>query len=402
MNAEPSPRNNGSGDAFVPDLSEGAEVGVYLALLELIDEGLVITGDEHIIDANSAACRLLERSYRQLAGQPLASLFADGRAFLDAREKMLIRGEARGILALVLPDGRVQDFSYIAAPRLRPGIHAIVLDRARRADEAATGISSPPGCPLALSLYFQPQIHVRSGNIHAGETLPRWQPASEAPRAFTPAPAMANPGSPPGARAEKEKEEENSRLDAWALAAVCRAASTWPHMRGHAPVVSINIAAAQIRGGKLPRHVATALAASRLDPRSLELSIDSRVLALPGDNIASTLQTLADMRVRLALDHFGHSPAPLAQLTRHRFDVLKLDAALAGRVGRDDNDTALIEAIVRMTAPLGIQILARGVQNRAQQDFLLALGCELQQGPFIGAARDEHAFAAFLAERFFC
>ncbi|MDY0048247.1 MAG: diguanylate cyclase, partial [Thauera propionica] len=42
-------------EPFVPDLSEGAEAGVYLALLELIDEGLIITGDEFILDANSAA-----------------------------------------------------------------------------------------------------------------------------------------------------------------------------------------------------------------------------------------------------------------------------------------------------------------------------------------------------------
>ncbi|MDR2030757.1 MAG: EAL domain-containing protein [Azoarcus sp.] len=400
MNAAPSPRDPPDGEAFVPDLSEGAEAGVYLALLELIDEGLIITGDEHIIDANSAACRLLERSYRQLAGQPLASLFADGRAFLDAREKMLIRGEARGILGLVLPDGRVQDFSYIVAPRLRPGIHAIVLDREARMDEAAAGLAPPPGCPLMLSLYFQPQIHVRSGNLHAGETLLRWQAAGEAPRPpmrLPAAPAMAGEIAPP-----RPEEEENARLDAWALAAVCRAASTWPHARGHAPVVSVNIAAAQMRGGQLPCHVATALASSRLDPRSLELSIDSHALALPDAAIASTLQALADMRVRLALDHFGHSPVPLAHLTRYRFDVLKLDAAFAGQVGRNDNDTALIEAIARMIAPLGIRMLARGVHSRAQQDFLLALGCELQQGPFIGAARDEHAFAGFLSERFFC
>ena len=62
-------------ESFVADLSEGAETGVYLALLELIDEGLIITGDELILDANSAACRLLERDYRQLAGHPLSSLF---------------------------------------------------------------------------------------------------------------------------------------------------------------------------------------------------------------------------------------------------------------------------------------------------------------------------------------
>jgi EAL domain-containing protein (putative c-di-GMP-specific phosphodiesterase class I) len=375
MKSAPSSRNNHGGELFIPDFSEGAEVGVYLALLELIDEGLIITGDESIIDVNSAACRLLGRSYRQLAGQPLADLFADGHAFLEARERLLIRGEARGVIGLVLPDGRVHDFPYIAVPRLRPGIHAIVLSHERLATEAVV----PVGHPLVL--HFQPQVDVRSGMLHAGEALLRRQPSGEE---------------------ENCPDTTEMELDAWALSVICRAASTWAHVREHVPVVSINISAGQLPGGDLPKLIRTALAVSRLDPRSLELSIDARALLLPEADIAPTLHALAEMRVRLALDNFGRDPAPIAHLGRYHFSVLKLDASLVAQVGRDDEDTAFIEGIVQMSAPLGIRVMARGVSIRAQQDFLLALGCDLQQGSFIGAAQDEHVFAGFLSERLFC
>ncbi|MCL2591398.1 MAG: EAL domain-containing protein [Betaproteobacteria bacterium] len=396
MKPVPPLRDNHGGGLFIPDFSEGAEVGVYLALLELIDEGLLITGDEYIIDANSAACRLLGRSYRQLAGQPLADLFADGHAFLEARERVLIRGEARGILRLALPSGHAHDFPYIAAPRLRPGIHAIVLGH-----EAAEATSVD--WPLALR--FQPQLDARSGMLHAGEALLCWQPPGQDSRTFdhiyaataAVATAQATKARKKGTSAGSEME-----LDTWALSIVCRAATTWPHVRGHAPVVSVNISAGQLLGGGLPKLVRTALAVSRLDPRSLELSIDARALLMPETEIAPTLHALAEIRVRLALDNFGYGSAPAAQLSHYRFSVLKLDAALVARVGRDDDGTALIETIIQMSAPLGILVMARGVQSRAQQDFLLALGCDLQQGPFIGAAQDEHIFAGFLSERLFC
>lgn len=114
-------------EPFVADFSEGLETGLYLALLELIDEGLIITGDEVMIDANSAACRLLERDYRQIAGKPLADLFPSERAFLEARERLLIQGEMRGSIQVALPGGRRRDMRFIAAARLRPGIHALII-----------------------------------------------------------------------------------------------------------------------------------------------------------------------------------------------------------------------------------------------------------------------------------
>lgn len=114
-------------EAFTADFSEGLETGLYLALLELVDEGLIITGDEVIIEANSAACRLLEREYRQIAGQPLSTLFPNEQAFLSARERLLIQGEMRGSIRVALPGDRHRELRFIAAARLRPGIHALIL-----------------------------------------------------------------------------------------------------------------------------------------------------------------------------------------------------------------------------------------------------------------------------------
>lgn len=125
MELAPVPRE--SDDFFVPDLTEGAEAGLYLSLFELMNEGLIIASDETILEVNSAVCRLLERDYRDLAGQPLSTLFPTERAFLKTRGALFIQGEMRGSLRVGLPGGRERDLSYVAAARIRPGVHALIL-----------------------------------------------------------------------------------------------------------------------------------------------------------------------------------------------------------------------------------------------------------------------------------
>ncbi|WP_170141253.1 sensor domain-containing phosphodiesterase [Hydrogenophilus thermoluteolus] len=114
-------------EPFRPDFSEGVEIGVYLALLELIDEGLLIVSDERILEVNSAACRWLERNYRELIQAPLESLFPSPQAFLHARARWFIQNETKGSITLALPHGRKKVFRFTAAARIRPGMHAILI-----------------------------------------------------------------------------------------------------------------------------------------------------------------------------------------------------------------------------------------------------------------------------------
>lgn len=114
-------------ETLVPDLSDGAEAGLYLALFELVEEGLIITSDETILEVNSAACHLLDRTYPQLVGKPLAELFPSEAAFLAARGALFVDGASRGSLSLRMPDGQRRHLRCLAAARVRPGVHALVL-----------------------------------------------------------------------------------------------------------------------------------------------------------------------------------------------------------------------------------------------------------------------------------
>ena len=114
-------------ETLIPDLSDGAEAGLYLALFELVEEGLIITSDETILEVNSAACHLLERPYPQLVGRPLAELFPSEAAFLAARGALFVEGASRGSLLLRLPGGRRRHLRCLSAARVRPGVHALVL-----------------------------------------------------------------------------------------------------------------------------------------------------------------------------------------------------------------------------------------------------------------------------------
>lgn len=515
--AGPARGNDNPEEPFVPDLSEGAEAGVYLALLELIDEGLIITGDERIIDANSAACRLLERDYREVAGRPLADLFPNERAFLDARARLLIQGEMRGSLRIALSGGRQRDFRFVAAARLRPGIHALILspdllsegapehgdqedpapaadnvwprlaaalaqpvividdrDRISAANSAAvtelgigraeligqnaatclnirwpdaaspplatlsapgqssaliarvlagpragwrllvlpptlaeqtrhaTAVALPAGAhgrggrlqPLIesarLELHFQPLINSRSGAIHAGEALLRWHHPLDG---LTPFRRFADVAREQGQLPE---------LGGWALRTACRAAASWPTTHGRSPTVTVNIAIEQVVHGALVQQVISALSESGLDPQRLELDLDEQVLAVDDDGIAATLQALAALGVHLAIDDFGRGLISILRLKHFPVDALKLDPTLVSTIGKKDESDAMVEAIVCMAAPLGIKVLARGVETEAQQSFLRALGCDLQQGPLFGQPMAEQVFADFLSGQLFC
>lgn len=525
----PAGRPQGKNDAaepFVPDLSEGAETGVYLALLELLDEGLIITGDETILDANGAACRLLERDYRQLAGRPLAELFPSERTFLEARARLFIHGETRGILRVSLPGGEAREFRYIAAARMRPGIHALILspdfppsaeagttpsqdslwprlaaavsqplivvddqDRINAANSAAlsalgvTGESVvgqpirsrldirwpaadappfarlrttsngesitvrvlpgphvgwrllllPPDAPphtalpassrsaapgagraaadhsnaggepdgdierhhfaaalrraierQQLELHFQPLVDARSGQVRAGEALLRWN--------------HPQLGQIPYGRFIGAVRDGGliARLGDWVLQAACRHASNWPKTHGRSIMVTVNIATEHVRQGDLLQGVAAALAASALPPDCLELDLDEQVLEEDSPTLAGTLQALAAQGVRLAIDDFGRGLCSIPRLKRHPLRALKLAPGLVRGVGRREQDEAIVEAIASMAAPLGLEVFARGVEDEAQQAFLCALDCHLQQGPLFGAPMSAAAFDAFL------
>ncbi|MCB1955783.1 MAG: EAL domain-containing protein [Rhodocyclaceae bacterium] len=165
-------------ETLVPDLSDGAEAGLYLALFELVEEGLIITSDETILEVNSAACHLLERTYPELVGQPLCDLFPSEAAFLAARGALFVEGASRGSLTLRMPDGERRHLRCLSAARVRPGVHALVLS------PDTAGLSDPvPPRPLGDKVWPRLAAAVRqpvvvtdgAGRIRAANTTAQAQ-----------------------------------------------------------------------------------------------------------------------------------------------------------------------------------------------------------------------------------
>ena len=429
-------------EPFIADFSEGLETGLYLALLELIDEGLIITGDEIMIDANSAACRLLERDYRQLVGKPLSDLFPNERAFLEARDRLLIQGEMRGSIQIALPGGRRRDMRFIAAARLRPGMHALILspdivaeaygrehaggeDRVWPRLAAAIGqaliVVDEGGRVQAMNAAAHRDLGVDAGDV-IGRRLDEllevnWPEGHELPLASVNGRrARVLPGPRSGWRLLLIEDGGASEV----------AAATEPFEPRIEPVVDVasgeqlacavvlpppalrsDAEAAAAFDGRVLRFATEALASGRasracVSLRSipdaalvarvraelmrsavpatlLEVGFDAVSLAVADDGGAA-LDALRALGVRTALDEVGAAPFALAQLAAGRIDVVRVSGSLVQALAHEEHAEALIEGIAGLAAGFRAEVRVCGIRSPAERDFLAALGCTQQQG----------------------
>lgn len=438
------PRSDASHEPFIADFSEGLETGLYLALLELIDEGLIITGDEVMIDANSAACRLLERDYRQIVGKPLSELFPNERAFLEARDRLLIQGEMRGSIQIALPGGRRRDMRFIAAARLRPGMHALILspdivaeaygrEHAGGEDRVWPRLAAAIGQALVV-VDEGGRVQAMNGAAHrdlgvgGGDVIGRrldellevsWPEAHEPPFASVGVRrARVLPGPRSGWRLLLIDEgEANARPEisvafepqlesvvdvASGERLACAVVLPSPAQRLDAEVAAtqdgqaLRCALELLAAGRAPRacvslrsvpdaallaRVRAELVRSAVPATALELGFDAVSLALAEDGGDAALEALRALGVRTALDDVGATPFALAQLAAGRIDVVRVSESLVHALAHEEHAEALIEGIAGLAANFHAEVRVCGIRSAAERDFLAALGCSRQQGP---------------------
>ena len=86
----------------------------------------------------------------------------------------------------------------------------------------------------------------------------------------------------------------------------------------------------------------------------------------------------------MALDDFGTGYSSLSHLKTFRVDCLKIDRSFVSGIPTDQDAMAITSAVIAMAGKLGIQVVAEGIETREQFDFLLAEGCDVAQGYFLG------------------
>jgi EAL domain-containing protein (putative c-di-GMP-specific phosphodiesterase class I) len=171
------------------------------------------------------------------------------------------------------------------------------------------------------------------------------------------------------------------------LEIVCRQLCNWTGIMPQANLtLTVNLTRRQFYQSDLVTQLKRILAASGAEPERILFEVPETTLSENLDAAAAILQRMAECNVRLAVDSFGSSLAPLNFLLRLPIDVVKLDAGLTAAVTSAGRLPAVVEAMIRLGRTLGVQVVAQGIETPEQLDALRRMGCELGQGSFLSPA----------------
>ncbi|WP_018747358.1 GGDEF/EAL domain-containing response regulator [Chitiniphilus shinanonensis] len=219
-----------------------------------------------------------------------------------------------------------------------------------------------------LTVYYQPQIALDSGEIVGVEALARWpQPDGSfiPPDRFIPL-----------------AEQSGLILDLgnWLVEQVCSQLAEWRALGLGALRMAINVSMVQFNHEGLIDLLAEALARHQLAPSLIEVEITESVAMARPEDVMAKIARLKSLGLSVAIDDFGTGFSSLAYLQKLHADRLKIDRAFIRDMGLSENPYSIAEMVINLGHKLGIKVLAEGVESPAQATLLRSLGCDEAQG----------------------
>jgi len=219
-----------------------------------------------------------------------------------------------------------------------------------------------------LELYYQPQVELTTGQVVGIEALLRWN---------HPERGLLSPD-----KFLHIAEETNliRPIGEWVLRTACVQAREWqlecfPPLR-----MAVNLSSRQLVQPDLVETVAAILQETEMDPNLLDLELTEGALMQDFEDATNCMWRLKSLGVRLSVDDFGTGYSSLNRLARFPLDTLKIDQSFLRGVPGETDMEGIVSAIISMADSLGLEVIAEGVEQESQIDFLLNHGCSRCQG----------------------
>ena len=219
-----------------------------------------------------------------------------------------------------------------------------------------------------LYLVYQVQVNTRSGEVSGLEALLRWK---------HPEMGIVPPSDFIGIA---ESSGLILPIGEWVLRTACAQARLWQDAGLPAVPVAVNVSAIQFRHHGFCDLIRRVLNETGLEARYLELELTEGLLMSNVDVMFKLIQELREMGVKLAIDDFGTGYSSLNYLRQFKVNRLKIDRSFVREVHENSDDAAITTAIINMAKALNLDVLAEGVENAEQLDFLRAQNCYEIQG----------------------
>jgi diguanylate cyclase (GGDEF)-like protein len=337
------------------------------------DEFAVMVEDTRAVEeaARRVASRIMDAFVMPLAvGSESVTVYvsvgiATGRGRETSAEELIRDADVAMYKAKTSGKGRFQVF--------HPSMGAAVLERHGLKEELRQAIEREQ-----LTLYFQPIVTLSTGELVAEEALVRWQHPSRGlvtPNDFLPL-----------------AEETGLILSVgqYVLERACHQARGWQLERQgsrlHEPevAVTVNLSAVELRDRQLGDRVRETLERTGVDPHTLVFEVTETLLLQDEAYVASTIAELRELGVRFALDDFGTGYSSLSYLHTLPLDILKIAKSFVDGLSRGGREASFVRMIIELARTLGVGVIAEGIETADQVSALLALGCDLGQGFYLG------------------
>jgi len=236
-----------------------------------------------------------------------------------------------------------------------------------------------------LTLSYQPKISLLTQRLVGAEALIRWTHPTF--------------GEVPPERFIPLAEENGMilQIGEWVLEQACEQLHQWNQAYDVFGPLSVNLAGAQLRQPNLVTRIENLLHQYALQPGCLQLEITENFIMSQTEEALSVLHRLKKLGVQLAIDDFGTGYSSLSYLKRLPLDILKIDQSFVRGLPDDPHDAAIVRAIIALGRSMQLTVIAEGVENLEQQQFLTDEGCEQIQGYIVSLPlRPDEFCATFL------
>lgn len=238
-----------------------------------------------------------------------------------------------------------------------------------------------------LTVHFQPQVHLWTGQVSGFEALVRWTRQN----------GMSVPPS-----LFVQIAEESGLVDALGKLVSLRALQELQRLsreQGFRGSMAINVSPVQLSHEDFVPWLGARLSELEIDPGRLEIEITESTVLGKDPVTLDQLKRITSMGVGISVDDFGTGYASLSYLTRFTVNKLKIDRSFVRDLGSDQGARAIVEAVMSMGHNLGAVLVAEGVETFAQAQMLRDMGCDMMQGFLVSPGLPTEGLEALLARQ---
>ena len=235
-----------------------------------------------------------------------------------------------------------------------------------------------------FELYYQPLVDVKTGEVHAAEALLRWWH-----------PERNELVSPIEFISILEESGLITSVGEWVLKKACKQCKYWHEQGMEDFCVAVNVSPRQLEQSEPVKWIAQALWETGLDGRYLNIEITENVLMDNPEKAKETIRCIREMGVSVSIDDFGTGYSSLSYLMNYELDILKIDRDFLRTLATNKSTPVILKAIIQMAHGLGLKVVAEGVEQEEQYDFLEEQGCDIIQGYLFSQpieAKEVHKF----------